>query len=257
MKLLTMKNVVCYNKMPTYGGKMQGRIHSVETFGTVDGPGIRYVIFMQGCNMRCAYCHNPDTWECGGGALQSVDSVIEDVVKYKRYIEGVTVTGGEPLLQVEFLTDLFKKVKEVGLNTCLDTSGSTFDKLDTKKLDAMLKYCDLVLLDLKHIDDEKHTWLTGRTNKNILEFAKYLSDKNVPVWIRYVLVPTINDDENILQKWKTFVDTLKNVEKIELLPYHTMAVEKYKKLGIKYRLDGVSEPTKEQINLAKKTLNII
>lgn len=235
---------------------MQGKIHSIETFGTVDGPGIRYVIFTQGCNMRCAYCHNPDTWEAQGGAVYTVDSLIDDIKKYKRYIQGITVTGGEPLLQAEFVSELFKRVKEIGLSTCLDTSGSVFDKNNTKIIDEVLSSCDLVMLDIKHINLEKHKWLTGRDNSNILDFAKYLSEKSIPVWLRYVLVPTINDDEESLKQWKNFADKLTNVQKIELLPYHTLALEKYKNLGIKYRLEGIEEPTVEDFDKAKKILNL-
>ena len=238
---------------------MLGKIHSVETFGTVDGPGIRYVIFMQGCNMRCAYCHNPDTWDCNAGETQSVDEIISDIAKYKRYIQGVTISGGEPLLQIDFVTELFKKVHKLGLNTCIDTSGSLFDKANIEmlcKIDKMLKYCDLVMLDIKHIDDAKHINLTGRSNSNILEFARYLSDKKKDVWLRYVLVPTINDSEETLNKWREFADTLTNVQKIELLPYHRLAVHKYTQLGIKYRLSDVEDPTKEQIKIAKKILQI-
>lgn len=238
---------------------MDGKIHSVETFGTVDGPGIRYVIFLQGCNMRCAYCHNPDTWNCNTGVTQSVDEVINDIAKYKRYIQGVTISGGEPLLQIDFVTELFKKVHEIGLNTCIDTSGSVFDKSNTEivcGIDKMLEHCDLVMLDIKHIDNTKHINLTGRHNSNILDFARYLSDKKKDVWLRYVLVPSINDSEETLHKWREFADTLTNVQKIELLPYHRLAVHKYKQLGIEYRLNDVEEPTKEQIHLAKKILRI-
>lgn len=238
---------------------MKGRIHSIETFGTVDGPGIRYVIFVQGCNFRCAYCHNPDTWLCDAGTLMSVDEIVEDVLKYKRYIDGVTISGGEPLLQIEFVTELFRRIKESGLNTCIDTSGSTFDK-DNKevvdKFDELLKYCDLVMLDIKHIEDNKHIWLTGKTNKNVLEFATYLSDIGKDAWLRYVLVPTFNEDEEALRRWRKFADTLKNVKKIEILPYHRLALNKYKQLGIPYRLEGVLEPTKEMITKAENILKL-
>lgn len=234
---------------------MQGRVHSIETFGTVDGPGIRYVIFLQGCNFRCAYCHNPDTWSCNAGTLETVESLIEDIKKYTRYIEGVTVSGGEPLLQVEFVTELFSEVKKLGLNTCIDTSGSEFGKIQRSKIEDLLTVTDLVLLDIKHIDEEKHIWLTGNTNKNVLEFSKYLSDIGKPVWLRYVLVPTINDDKETLMQWRAFADGLLNVEKVEVLPYHRLAVEKYKNLGLKYRLETTPEPTKEQLAFAKNILN--
>lgn len=238
---------------------MIGNIHSIETFGTVDGPGIRFVIFMQGCDFRCQYCHNPDSWVCGKGEQQSTDELIDEIKKYTRYIQGVTVSGGEPLLQIEFITELFTKVKELGLNTCLDTCGSVFNKDDksvVEKFDKLLNVCDLVMLDIKHINNEKHIELTGKENTAVLNFAKYLSDKGQPMWIRYVLVPTINDDDKTLLEWKSFVDGLNMVEKIELLPYHRLAIEKYERLGIKYRLENVPEPTQEQINHAKEIFEI-
>lgn len=233
---------------------MKGLIHSIETFGTVDGPGIRYIIFTKGCNFRCLYCHNPDTWECAQGEEKDVDELLLDIVKYKRYIEGVTVSGGEPLLQMDFLIDLFEKVKKEGLTTCIDTNGSVFDKDDTEKLDKLLSLTDLVLLDIKHIDNNKHKKLTGKSNINTLEFAKYLDLKNIDVWLRYVLVPTINDDVDTLLKWKEFSDSLNNVKKIEILPYHKLAISKYEKLGIDYPIKAINEPTKEDI---KKTEDIL
>lgn len=237
---------------------MEARIHSVETFGTVDGPGIRYVVFMQGCNFRCRYCHNPDTWNCNQGTIQSIDDLVEDILKYKRYIQGVTLSGGEPLLQIEFVTELFSRLKENGLDTCIDTSGQTFKNDDEKvknKIDKMLDVCDYILLDIKHIYEDKHRWLTGSSNKEVLDFARYVNSKGKKLWLRYVLLPDFNDDEESLSKWKAFADTL-NVDKIELLPYHKMAIEKYKKLGINYSLEKTAEPTKEQIEFAKKILNI-
>ena len=237
---------------------MEARIHSVETFGTVDGPGIRYVVFMQGCNFRCRYCHNPDTWNCNQGTIQSIDDLVEDILKYKRYIQGVTLSGGEPLLQIEFVTELFSRLKENGLDTCIDTSGQTFKNDDEKvknNIDKMLDVCDYILLDIKHIDEDKHRWLTGSSNKEVLDFAKYVNSKGKKLWLRYVLLPDFNDDEESLSKWKAFADTL-NVDKIELLPYHKMAIEKYRKLGINYSLEKTAEPTKEQIEFAKKILNI-
>ena len=236
---------------------MLGNIHSIETFGTVDGPNIRYVIFLQGCPMRCGFCHNPDTWNIGVGENKSVDEIVKDVLRYTRYIDGITVTGGEPLLQIEFITKLFENIKEKGLTTCLDTSGITFNKSDVdlvEKIDKLLKVCDLVLLDIKHIDDSEHQKLTGHSNKNVLEFAKYLDEKGVKVWLRYVLVPGINDSDEVLFRWKDFADNLSNVEKIEVLPYHKLGIEKYKKLGIDYRFKDVQEPTLEVIKKAKEIL---
>ena len=238
---------------------MEGEVHSIETFGTVDGPGIRYVIFTQGCPLRCAYCHNPDTWISGQGNMISVDWLVDDIAKYTRYIEGVTVSGGEPLIQIDFLTELFIKVKELGLSTCIDTSGINFDKNkpeSCKKIDKLLEYTDLVLLDIKHINDEKCKKLTTQSNNNVLEFAKYLNLKEKEIWIRYVLVPTINDDEGDLLSLKQFINSLDNVTKIEVLPYHTLGVEKYRKLGIPYRLEGVPEPTSKQLDFVKNILEI-
>ena len=193
---------------------------AVETFGTVDGPDIRYVIFLQGCNFRCAYCHNPDTWDCNKGELESSENIISDVLKYTRYIKGITVSGGEPLLQIDFVTELFRLAKENNLTTCLDTSGSIFNRENPDilaKIDALLEVTDLVMLDIKHIDNNKHISLTGQPNTNVLNFAQYLSEKNIDTWLRYVLVPTINDDKETLTKWKTFADSLNNVKKIEIL----------------------------------------
>lgn len=237
---------------------MVGNIHSIETFGTVDGPNIRYVIFMQGCPMRCGYCHNPDTWNIGVGEDKSTESLVNDILRYTRYIEGVTVTGGEPLLQIDFVTELFEKVKSKGLTTCLDTSGILFDESNVEfkeKIDKLLKFCDLVLLDIKHIDDEEHKKLTGFSNKNVLDFATYLSKKNINVWLRYVLVPGVNDSDDILFRWKEFADSLSNVKKVEVLPYHKLGIEKYNKLGIDYRFKDINEPSIELIRKVKNLLN--
>jgi len=238
---------------------MIGKIHSIETFGTVDGPGIRYVIFTQGCPLRCAYCHNPDSWNCEFGESKSVDEIVKDVSKYLRYIDGVTVSGGEPLIQIDFVTELFERIKDMGLSTCIDTSGIVFDiNNDTilSKINKLMEVTDLVMLDIKHIQDDKHIWLTGKSNKNTLEFAKYLSSIDKDTWLRYVLVPSINDDEETLTKWKNFADTLTNIKKIELLPYHTMGKHKYDELGIEYRLKDIKEPTIEQVATARGILNI-
>ncbi len=237
---------------------MTGKIHSIESFGTVDGPGIRFVLFMQGCPMRCLYCHNPDTWNVGSGREITVDWAVDEVLKYKSYISrgGVTVSGGEPLLQLEFVTEFFKRLKQEGIHTALDTSGVTFVKAD-EKIEKLIKYTDLVLLDIKHIDDEKHKKLTGFTNKSTLSFAKYLSDNGKAMWIRHVLVPDITDDNEYLKALKQFIDGLKTVQKTELLPYHTMGAVKYEKLGLDYALKNVLPPTDEAIKNAKTILGII
>ncbi|WP_280770908.1 pyruvate formate-lyase-activating protein [Salipaludibacillus daqingensis] len=241
---------------------MEGRIHSVETSGMVDGPGIRYVIFTQGCLLRCQYCHNPDSWDLGGGEMRSVASLIEDIKKYTPYMKhsngGVTVSGGEPLLQLDFLIELFKECKKIGIHTTIDSSGGCYSNSESfqEKFTELLANTNLFLVDLKHIDDDKHRKLTGVSNTHILEFAKKLSDENVPVWIRHVLVPGISDDENDLTNLSTFISTLNNVEKVEILPYHKMGIYKWNELGITYPLEGVESPTEAQVDRAKKLLNI-
>ena len=238
---------------------MIGKVHSLETFGAVDGPGIRFVVFLQGCPMRCQYCHNPDTWNVEGGTKMSVAQLVNQVKKYKNYFGthgGVTVTGGEPLLQIDFVIALFKVLKKQKIHTCLDTSGILFAQHAKvrKKFDQLIKYTDLVLLDVKQIHSEKHKVLTGCDNRNVLAFAKYLSTKNVPMWIRYVLVPTLTDNLDDVRHLKSFVDTLKNVVKIEVLPYHTMGEKKYTELGLDYRLRGVEAPSAELVAKVSKIL---
>lgn len=235
------------------------KVHSIETFGAVDGPGIRFVIFMQGCPMRCQYCHNPDTWDYSGGREMTIEELMAEIRKYKHYFGddgGVTVTGGEPMVQIEFVTELFKTLKEEGIHTCLDSSGVMFRRTGEmfQKIENLIKYTDLVLLDIKHIDNDKHKSLTMHENTNILDFAKYLDENNVPIWVRHVLVPTITTDEESLKKLRTFLDGLKNVDKIEVLPYHTMGISKYEKLRLDYPLKDIPVPTKEQINIANEIL---
>lgn len=230
------------------------RVHSIESFGTVDGPGIRFIVFLQGCNLQCKYCHNRDTWDVKGGQERSLEDILKQVEKYKNYIMpegGVTVTGGEPLLQVDFLIQFFKELKERGINTCIDTSGMV---PITEKVKELLELTDLVLLDIKHIDDEKCKKLVGVSNKLELEFARYLSDNNIKMWIRQVIIPGITDDEKDLLKLKEFISTLKTVEKVELLPYHSMGKYKWNRLNIKYELENVREATGEDIEKASKIL---
>lgn len=239
---------------------MLGKIHSFETFGTVDGPGIRFVVFMQGCPLRCLYCHNPDTQTLEGGKEYSAEEVANLALKYYNYYKnggGITVSGGEPLLQIEFLTQLFIRLKQKGFHTAIDTSGITFNANDlnsVKKHEELLKYTDLVLLDLKHINAQKHCALTGVSNKNPLDFAKYLSDCGKEIWLRHVLVPGYTDDDEDLKELSHFIKTLKTVKKTEVLPYHTMGEVKYEKLGLNYALKGVLPPTQERIANAKKIL---
>lgn len=242
---------------------MEGKIHSFFAGGTVDGPGIRFVIFLKGCPLRCLYCHNPDTWTQDNAIIKSTDEILNNALKYRGYFQnggGVTVSGGEPLLQIDFLIELFKKLKENNIHTAVDTSGIIFDKNNDslmKKFDELIKLTDLFLLDIKHIDENEHIKLTGKSNKNILEFAKYLSDNNVHMWIRHVLVPNITLNDEYLIKTKQFIDTLKTVDKIEVLPYHTMGVPKYNELGIEYKLKDTIPPTKEEVRHAKYLLGVI
>lgn len=236
---------------------MVGKIHSFESFGTVDGPGIRFVIFFKGCPLRCLYCHNPDTWTFENSQEYSVDEVIAKSMKYKNYWGdkgGITLTGGEPLLQIDFIIELLKKYKELGVNTALDTSGALFEIVEQSKFDELIKYVDLFLLDIKHIDNNEHIKLTGKTNQNILKFARYLSDNNKDMWIRHVIVPGINLEKDYLIRTKKFIDSLKTVKKIEILPYHTLGINKYSKLGLEYKLKDTRVPTKDEIKLAKDIL---
>ncbi|KOP82571.1 pyruvate formate-lyase-activating protein [Cytobacillus solani] len=239
---------------------MIGNIHSIETFGTVDGPGIRYVVFTQGCLLRCQFCHNADTWEIGTGKQMSVSEIMSDIKSYLPFIEasggGITVSGGEPLLQIPFLIELFKECKNAGIHTAIDSSGGCYSKapLFQKQLKELMQYTDLVLLDLKQIDKEKHKRLTGLTNEHILSFAWYLSDHEVPVWIRHVLVPTISDDEQDLKKLGEFIRSLKNVQKVEVLPYHKLGVYKWEALGLDYPLKEIEPPNKEKTARALRIL---
>lgn len=232
------------------------KIHSYESLGTVDGPGVRFVVFLQGCPMRCKYCHNPDTWSLKGGKEVSAREVFDEAMKYKRYFGkkgGVTVTGGEPLLQLDFLIELFTLLKEKGIHTCIDTSGICFHEQDDR-YDKLLALTDLVLLDIKHPDEAAHKELTGRSGAPVRAFAQYLSEKGVPVWIRYVFLPGYTDGEETLLRLRDYLNTLRNVEKVEVLPYHTMGAEKYKKLNMPYALEGVAPPDEESIKRAKEIL---
>lgn len=242
--------------------EIKGRIHSVESFGSADGPGVRYIVFLKGCNMRCQYCHNPDTWAKDGGELMTPEEVLKKALRYKTYWKekgGITVSGGEALLQIDFVTELFRLAKEKGVNTCLDTSGNPFSLEEPfkSKFDELMKYTDLFMLDIKHMDDAAHRKLTGQTNQNILEMAAYLSDHGKAMWIRHVLVPGITTEEGELYRLRSFLDTLKTVERVEVLPYHTLGVFKWKELGIPYQLEGVDPPTKEQIDRAKEILGAL
>lgn len=230
------------------------KIHSIETFGTVDGPGVRFVAFFQGCNLECKYCHNRDTWNINDGTYISVDDLFNNILKYKTYIMpngGFTASGGEPLLQPYFLISLFKKLKEANIHTAIDTSGMV-EITDTIK--ELLSLTDLVLLDIKHIIPEKSKELVGFSNEKELAFAKYLSDNNIPVWIRQVIVPGVTDNENDLLKLRNFLNSLTNVKRVELLPYHNLGKHKWETLGVEYKLNNVRNATSEDTDRAKKIL---
>ncbi|MGP1588206.1 MAG: pyruvate formate-lyase-activating protein [Treponemataceae bacterium] len=262
---------------------MKANIHSIETFGTVDGPGIRFVVFFQGCPMRCLYCHNPDTWETVENKLISCEEIIAKYINnYDFYKKGgITITGGEPLLQLDFVLDLFEKAASVelpkdfvcgkrgGIHCTLDTSGILFSadfsenehsRISVKNKSLIEKYnklcffTDLVLLDIKHIDNEKHKKLTGHSNKNVLNFARFLSEKGVDMIIRYVLVPSLNDDIACLERTGDFISGLKTVKAVDILPYHTMGKVKYERLGIDYPLKEVPAATKEQVEIARSVI---
>ena len=231
---------------------MQGRIHSLESFGTVDGPGVRYVVFVQGCPMRCAYCHNPDTWSMTGGTMMEPEYIIEQYERNEGFYKGggITVTGGEPLMQVDFLIDLFTLAKKKNIHTCIDSSGIAFkpeNKEFIAKLDKLMPLTDLVMLDIKHIDPEKHKELTSQPNDGILAFAAYLNEKNVDMWIRHVVVPGITDDEKYLFELGYFIGQFDNLKALDVLPYHTMGEVKYKKLGMEYKLKGVPAMDKDKV----------
>ncbi len=235
---------------------MAGFVHSTESFGTVDGPGIRFVVFLQGCPLRCLYCHNPDTWDKSKGKETTADEILAEYNKNRDFYKrgGITVTGGEPLLQLDFVTELFRKAKEQSIHTCLDTSGITFNKeSDTlrAKFDELMKYTDLVMLDIKHIDPEKHKALTGADNKNVLDFALYLEEKNIPLWVRHVVVTGHTDNRDDLKRLGRYLAHLKNLKALDVLPYHTMGVSKYAELGIKYPLEGLSSLTVQDAVKAK------
>ena len=239
---------------------VKGAIHSIETFGSVDGPGIRFIVFLKGCKLRCKYCHNADTWDPNSEDMRTPDELLDFAERYRSYWGtegGITVSGGEPLLQIDFLIELFKKAKERGINTCIDTALQPFTREEPffSKFEELMKYTDLLLVDIKHIDKEQHIELTGLPNDNIFDGFKYLSEISKPIWIRHVLVPGITDDDEYLKRTRAFIETLSNVQKIEVLPYHSMGQHKFETLGIPYKLDGVKSPSKERVDNAMNILN--
>lgn len=237
----------------------KGFVHSVESFGSVDGPGIRFLIFLQGCPMRCQFCHNPDSWKTGIGEERTADELLDQAERFRAYWGnngGITVSGGEALLQIDFLLELFEKAKQRGIGTCLDTSAQLFTRKSPffEKFERLMELTDTVLLDIKHIDDEEHRKLTRHSNSNILDCARYLSEIDKPVWIRHVLIPGITDKDEYLVRLRDFLSTLHNIERIEVLPYHTLGVYKYEKLGIDYPLKDVQPPAAERVANANDIL---
>lgn len=236
-----------------------GRVHSVESFGLVDGPGVRFVIFLQGCHMRCQFCHNPDTWNAAGGEERTADDLLQQALRYKPYWKkdgGITVSGGEPLLQLDFLLEMFKKAKEAGVSTVIDTAGQPFMREEPffSKFEELMRYTDLIMLDIKEMNPERHKTLTGHPNDNILELARYLDSIGKPVWIRHVLVPERSDFDEDLDALGAFVKTLSNVDRVEVLPYHTLGIAKWQKLGFNYPLDGIQPPTRERVENAERRI---
>lgn len=253
---------------------MKGLVHSLETFGLVDGPGVRYIVFLQGCKMRCQFCHNPETWDLDYGEEWGAEELFERAYRYKSYWMrngklngGITVSGGEPLLQIDFVTEFFKYAKEKEIHTTLDTSAHPFTREEPffSKFNELMKYTDLVMLDIKNIDKEGHKTLTGHPNDNILDCARYLDEIGKDVWIRHVLVTgndnhedtlSFSDRDEQLQELSEFISTLSNVKKVEVLPYHTLGALEYNKMGLKYRLEDIDPPTAERIENAKRILRV-
>ena len=240
----------------------KGYVHSLESFGSADGPGVRYIIFLSGCAMRCQFCHNPDTWDMQKGTLYTAKELIDKAWRYRNYWGkdgGITISGGEPLLQIDFLLEFFKLAKAKGIHTTLDTAGNPFTREEPffGKFRKLMELTDLVMLDFKEMDGVRHKELTGVANDNILDLARYLSDTGKDMWIRHVLVPGLTDQEDDLKAMRGMLDELKTVKKVEILPYHSLGLFKWKNLGIPYTLEGVPAPTKEEVERAEKLLGIV
>lgn len=238
---------------------MEGYIHSFESFGAADGPGVRFIVFFSGCPLRCKFCHNPDTWNMTDGQKYTAQEVFDRAYRCKPYWKdsgGITVSGGEPLMQIDFLIELFTLAKAKGVNTCIDTSGGPYTEEGPwfEKFQQLMKLTDIVLMDIKHIDEEQHIELTGRTGKNIISMFRYLDKINKPIWIRHVLTPGITDNDQYLEQTRDFIRTLSNVYRVEILPYHGLGEMKYKKLGMDYILKGTDSPSKERVENARKIL---
>ena len=254
--MLSLEHVMKDCNLDTY----TARVHSIESFGSVDGPGLRFIVFLKGCHMRCQFCHNPDTWEMSGGEIKTADELLSQALRYKTYWKkggGITVSGGEPLLQIDFLIEFFTKAKAKGVHTTLDTSGNPFTRKEPffSKFNELMKVTDLVMLDIKQINEAEHKVLTGWSNSNILDMARYLSEINKPTWIRHVLVPGGSDNDEQLIKLDKFIKTLNNIDRVEVLPYHTLGTFKWEELGLEYPLKDVKPPTKERIENANKLLH--
>lgn len=242
-------------------GELTANVHSVESFGSVDGPGVRFIIFLQGCRMRCQFCHNPDTWKTEPNQRFTADELLEKALHYRSYWGqdgGITVSGGEPLLQLDFLLEFFEKAKREGVHLTIDTAGQPFTRKEPffGKFKRLMEYTDLLLLDIKEMNPERHKVITGFDNASILDMARYLSEIGKPVWIRHVLVPQRSDYDEDLQALAAFIRTLKNVERVEVLPYHTLGVYKWKSLGYEYPLEGIEPPTRERVENAERILGI-
>ena len=238
-----------------------GHVHSLETFGLVDGPGVRTVVFLQGCRMRCRYCHNPETWSMSGGEEWTAKDLFNRVYRYRTYWKnngGITVSGGEPLLQIDFLLEFFALAKAKGIHTTLDTAGNPFTREEPffGKFRKLMELTDLVMLDFKEMDGVRHKELTGVANDNILDLARYLSDTGKDMWIRHVLVPGLTDDEDGLRRTADFIRSLNTVQRVEVLPYHTLGLFKWQKLGIPYPLPDAVPPTPEQVKRAEELLQV-
>ena len=238
---------------------MKGYIHQLESFGSVDGPGVRFIIFFAGCPLRCKYCHNPDTWDMMKGKQYTADELLDEAITCREYWGtkgGITVSGGEPLAQIDFLLELFTNAKERGINTCIDTAGGPFTREGEwfEKFKRLMNVTDVLLMDIKHINEEEHIKLTGHTGKNIIEMFCYLDEINKPVWIRHVLVPGITDNDEYLIQTRDFIRTLGNVQRVEVLPYHGLGAMKYKDLGIDYVLKDTNSPTAERVQNAREIL---
>ncbi|MFT3984444.1 MAG: pyruvate formate-lyase-activating protein [Lachnospiraceae bacterium] len=238
---------------------MKGRIHSIESFGTVDGPGVRFVVFFQGCPMRCLYCHNPDTWEMEAGTEMEVSEILDQYERNKGFYKGggITATGGEPLVQIDFLIELFTEAKRRDIHTCLDTSGITYHKNQPaliEKMNRLMAVTDLIMLDIKHIDPELHKKVASQPNDGILAFAEYTAQKGVALWIRHVIVPGLTDEDEYLFKLGYFIGGLSNLKALDVLPYHTLGKPKYEKLCIPYPLGDTPAMDKKEVVKKKEVI---